>query len=115
MTAGVTGGAGGAGGAGERSGPVAHVAWSKGGEAELVAIDGDRVRVRSTIPSAPGSRIEGALAPTGKPIRLKVARCRREQGAGGFEFEIDGRLLDATREVRAEMAALVGPDAMEGA
>lgn len=88
---------------------MAHVAWSKGGEAEIVAIDGDRLRVRSTTPSAPGSRIEGALAPTGKPIRLKVARCRREEGG----FEIDGRLLDATREVRAEMAALVAPGTAE--
>jgi hypothetical protein len=95
------------------AGPAAHVAWAKGGEAELVAIDGDRVRLRSTISSAPGSPLEGALAATGKPIRLKlkVARCRRVEGG---EFEIEGRLLDATREVRAELSALLQSSARAG-
>jgi hypothetical protein len=87
------------------AGAPAHVAWAKGGAAEIVAIEADRVRLRSTIPSAPGSRLEGALAATGKPIRLKVARCRREEAG---DFEIDGRLIDATREVRAEILGLVG-------
>jgi hypothetical protein len=62
----------------------------------------DLVAVRSTIPSAPGSRIEGAL-PSGAPVRLKVARCRAEGGS----FRIEGKLLDATRATRDEVAALV--------
>lgn len=82
---------------------MAHVAWIKGGGADLLSIDGERVRLRSTIPSAPGSRIEGAVPGSGTGIRVKVARCRQEEGA----FVIEGRLLDATRGVRAELEALV--------
>jgi hypothetical protein len=90
---------------------MAHLAWSKGGEAELAAIDGDRVRLRSTASSAPGSRIEGALRKTGTAIRIKVARCRLRDESGPTPaertYEIEGRLLDATREVRAELVQLV--------
>jgi hypothetical protein len=85
-----------------------HVAWSKGGEADLTALEGERVRLRSTVSSAPGSRIEGTLG-TGTLIRVKVARCRQDAGA----FEIEGRLLDATRSVRGELAALLGQGARD--
>jgi hypothetical protein len=83
---------------------VPHVTWSRGGEATLVTLDDDRVTVRSTAPSAPGSRPEGRLA-SGTAFRMKVARCRRD----GDAFVIDGRLLDATRDARVEMAALCAP------
>jgi hypothetical protein len=78
------------------------IRWTKGGEAHVLEAKEDLVTVRSTIPSAPGSRIEGAL-PSGTPVRLKVARCRAEEGA----FRIEGKLLDATRATRDEIAALV--------
>jgi hypothetical protein len=97
----------------------AHLAWSKGGEAELAALDGDRVRLRSTASSAPGARIEGALRATGTAIRVKVARCRlREEGehpGGERIYEIEGRLIDATRGVRAELTRLVSGEAREPA
>jgi hypothetical protein len=83
---------------------VSHVRWTKGGEAEVVACDGDRVSVLSTIPSAPGSRPEGALA-SGAPVKIKVARCKKQDD----RFLIEGRLLDATRETRAEVMGLVKP------
>ncbi|AUX41498.1 hypothetical protein SOCE26_029120 [Sorangium cellulosum] len=94
---------------------TAHLTWTKGGEAELVEIDGDRVRLRSTTSSAPGARVEGALRSTGTAIRLKVARCRRCDGPSAPSeatpaeriYEVEGRLIDATREVRAELARLV--------
>ncbi len=82
-----------------------HLTWSKGGEADVVALDGDRINVLSTIPSAPGSRPEGALAASGSAVRIKVARCRRE----GDRFLIEGRLIDATRDLRAELARLLAP------
>ena len=81
---------------------MSAVAWTKGGGAEVIACDDDRVSLRSTIPSAPGSRLEGALA-SGTAIKVKVARCRRVDEA----FVIDGRLLDATRSMRDEIAAAV--------
>jgi hypothetical protein len=88
---------------------VTHVRWSTGGEAEVTALDGDRISVLSTIASAPGSRPQGTVA-SGAALRLKVARCRRQ----GDRFLIDGRLLDATRETRAELARLVEPPVEPG-
>ncbi|MFO0755198.1 MAG: hypothetical protein U0359_01800 [Byssovorax sp.] len=78
------------------------IRWQKGGEADLVILVDDRITLRSTVPSAPGSRPEGALA-SGSPVKVKVARCRRE----GEAFVIEGRLLDATRAVRQELLALL--------
>jgi hypothetical protein len=80
----------------------AHIRWSRGGEASLSALDGDRIAVLSTTASAPGSRPEGTL-PSGTALRIKVARCRRE----GEGFLIEGRLLDATRDTRGELQRLV--------
>lgn len=85
------------------------IRWNKGGEASVVMADDDRVTVRSTIPSAPGSRLEGVL-PSGGALRLKVARCKAEEGA----FRIEGKLLDATRATRDEVAGLAPRDAPEG-
>lgn len=82
------------------------IRWNKGGEAAVIEAKDDLVAVRSTIPSAPGSRIEGNL-PSGSAVRIKVARCKAEDGA----FRIEGKLLDATRAVRDEVAALVAPNA----
>lgn len=78
------------------------VRWNKGGEATVLEADDDKVAVRSTIPSAPGSRIEGVL-PSGSGVRIKVARCKAD-GAG---FRIEGKLLDATRAARDEVRSLV--------
>jgi hypothetical protein len=87
-----------------------HVTWARGGHGTLVALEDDRVTVRSTIPSAPGSRPEGALA-SGTRFRMKVARCRREEEI----FVLEGRLLDATRDARTEMAALVAARRLDDA
>ncbi len=87
---------------------MAHVTWSKGGEADLIGLDGDRVQLRSSVSAAPGTPLEGALiSGSGKRFRVKVARCRRDESAG--VFIIEGRVMDATRDLRAELAGLVGP------
>lgn len=85
------------------------IRWSKGGEARVVEAADDRVAVLSTLASAPGARIEGTL-PSGGGVRIKVARCRAE-GAG---FRIEGKLLDATRATRDEVAALAASPAPGG-
>lgn len=85
---------------------MAHLRWHRGGEAELLALEGDRARVRSSISSAPGSRLDAALA-DGRSVRLKVHRCRRLPEEPPT-FELEGRLLDATRDVRAALLALLG-------
>lgn len=84
---------------------MSHVAWSKGGDAIVTALDGDRISVLSTTPSAPGSRPEGALSTSGASFKIKVARCRRQDD----RFLLDGRLIDVTRDTRAEIARLLEP------
>lgn len=83
-----------------------HLTWLRGGEADVRSLDGDRIALLSTTPSAPGSRPEGALA-SGAGVRVKVARCRRAEE----RFLIEGRLLDATRETRSEIQHLLDPPA----
>jgi hypothetical protein len=82
-----------------------HVAWAAGGQARVVSIDAGSIVLRSTTPSPPGSRIEGALA--GEPpakLRVKIHACRRQ--AEG-DFVLEGRPLDMTREVRQRVEELV--------
>lgn len=89
---------------------MAHVAWTKGGEADLAVIEGDRVQLRSSVAAAPGTPLEGSLqGGSGKRFRVKVARCRRDEPAG--VFIIEGRLVDASRDLRSELSALVGATA----
>ncbi len=95
------------------------VRWAKGGEAEIVAITIDTVALLSTIPSPPGSRIEGTLlglapiagagagagqAASGVTVRVKVHGCKRE--ADG-RYRIDGRPLDLTRQLLDRLQAHV--------
>jgi hypothetical protein len=72
---------------------------AQGVAAQLVAAEGDRVRLRCSRPWAPGSRISGRL-PDHREVRVKVFRCVRD----GAEFELTGRLIDAPRELRALLA-----------
>jgi hypothetical protein len=75
------------------------VSWDNGGSAELVALDGDRVTLRSTVPSPPGSRIEGVLSVGGR-LRVKIHGAKRQEDG---TFLLEGRALDLTREVRARL------------
>lgn len=88
---------------------MAHVRWTRGGEADVTAASGDRVSLRSSAPFAPGTPAEGTLA-SGARVVVKVARCRRAD-EGGSAFAIDGRLIDASRELRVELARLAGTPA----
>lgn len=80
------------------------VTLQKGGTAKVLSLAADRITLLSTLPSAPGSRLDGALA-SGGALRIKVASCRKH--AEGFTIE--GRLIDTTRAVRAEIDALLAP------
>ncbi len=84
------------------------VAWARGGEARVVAIDDRGIVLRSTVPSPPGSRIEGTLA--GEPpasIRVKVHGCRRQPEG---DFVLEGRPLDLPRAVRDRLEAALRTD-----
>lgn len=81
------------------------IAWAKGGTAEVVAVAGEIVTLRSTTPAPPGARLEGVLtaAATPTPIKVKSHGSRKD----GETFVLTARLLDATREVRALVEASV--------
>ncbi len=84
---------------------MTHVRWAREGEGRFVSVAGEVVVLRSTASSPPGSRLEGMLE--GHPparVRVKVHSSKRQ--AEG-DFVIEGRLLDATREVRARLERLI--------
>ncbi|MFO0614543.1 MAG: hypothetical protein U0414_18300 [Polyangiaceae bacterium] len=82
---------------------MVDVAWQGGGAARVSTLTGEAIVVVSEKPFAPGARPAGALA-SGHEIRMKVHRCRRV----GDAFEIEGRLIDATRALREELARQLG-------
>lgn len=83
------------------SGP--HVAWTKGGTASFVAAADDNVTLTSSIPSPPGSRLEGTLLGT-IPVKVKVHSSKKEESGS---FTLKGRLVDFTRETRERIHGLV--------
>ena len=83
----------------------AHVAWSKGGTASFLTARDDNVTLRSTIPSPPGSRVDGTLS--GEPVvavRVKIYGSKLEADGS---FTLKGRLLEANRALRDRVASLV--------
>jgi hypothetical protein len=81
--------------------------WDRDGRALIVSVEGENAVVRSTKPSAPGSRPFGILA-SGSEIRLKVHRCYKNNLGDELVFTIEGRLLDATKTLRKELSSLLG-------
>jgi hypothetical protein len=83
----------------------AVVRWAKGGEARVVSIDARAVVLRSTVPSPPGSRIEGTLDdPTPATLRVKVHECKKQ--ADG-DFVLEGRPIDLPRDTRLRLEGLL--------
>ena len=85
-----------------------HVAWDRGGEAQVVSLRDDAIALVSSVPSPPGSRLEGTLA--GEPparLRIKVHACRRRADGA---FDLEGRTLDMTRELRDRVTKLAAAD-----
>jgi hypothetical protein len=80
-----------------------HLRLPNDGTAQLVAIDGERVSLLATRASAPGCPLAGNLE-DGTQVRVKVHRCRKQ----GERFLIEGRLIDATRQLRERLGTLVG-------
>ena len=80
------------------------IRWAKGGDASIVTIDVDRVTLDSSLSSPPGSLLEGTLVNDGTTIRIKVRGCKKQDGE---RFRIEGRILDASRDLRTRLAALL--------
>lgn len=77
-----------------------EISWEKGGQARVMRAQADRVELHSSAAGAPGSRLVGTLS-SGTGIWVRVAKCRRLQGEE--LFVIEGKLLDATKAVMAEV------------
>jgi hypothetical protein len=81
------------------------ITWAKGGTAAFLAVDGENVTLRSSIPSPPGSRLEATFdAEPKNAVRVKVHGSKKEEDGS---FTIKGRLVDATRETRERVRSLV--------
>ena len=71
--------------------------------------------VRSTVPSPPGSRIEGTLEGEALPflratVRLKVHACKKQPEG---DFVLEGRPLDLPRELRVRLESELRPGGEE--
>ncbi|MCA9588581.1 MAG: hypothetical protein KC657_24860 [Myxococcales bacterium] len=72
-----------------------------GERADLETLEGDAVTVRSPVPAPPGARVSTVVVETGAALRVKSHGSKRD----GELFVVRGRLIDATRELRAWLAA----------
>jgi hypothetical protein len=90
------------------------VAWDGGGQATIAALDGEEIKLVSTRPFAPGSRPTGTLD-GGFAIRMKVHRSKKiavdaaADADAPPKFAIEGRLLEARRDLLAEIRARLEP------
>lgn len=84
---------------------LAHVRWSKGGEASIVSITRDAIVLRSSVPWPPGSRVEGTLeGASPATLRVKVHASKRQPEG---DFTVRGRPVDLPRETLQRIEALV--------
>jgi len=84
---------------------TAHLAWLKGGTADVVSVADDVIVLKSTISAPPGARLEGKVAELGdRAVKVKSHGSHKEEDG---TFTIKGRLIDANRELRDTLAALV--------
>jgi hypothetical protein len=91
----------------EGGGP--RLPWEGGkGEVVIDRLAGELMAVRASLPSAPGSRPTITL-PSGQVMRMKVHRCRAI--TDDLAFGLEGRLIDGSRAVRAEIEGLLPPAA----
>lgn len=86
--------------------PLAHLTWAKGGHAEIAALEGEGIVLRSTTSAPPGARLESTLVAGGAPVPFKLKSYGTHREADGT-FTLKGRLIDVTREVRERISRLL--------
>lgn len=77
--------------------------WTRGGTASVSAIDGDALTVCSTAAYPPGAPLT-AVSDNRVTFEMKVRTCRK---LASGEFELLGKLVNATRPLREQLAAAV--------
>lgn len=83
----------------------AVIRWAQGGDARVVSIEAHAIVLSSTVPSPPGSRIEGTLADDPLVLlRVKIHSSRRQEDG---TFLLEGRPLDMPRTTRERLQALL--------
>lgn len=77
------------------------------GAAEVLESNGERVVLRTSAPSPPGSvlrcRDRGPAGSAATHYTVKVRSCRRENGAGSGSFVVEGRFVNLSRAVREQL------------
>lgn len=68
--------------------------------ARLVSIDGDKVAIVSPEPAPPGATVRGRVSHVATEFELKVRNCVKSTRG----FDIDGRLRNATRPMKARLS-----------
>jgi hypothetical protein len=84
---------------------TARVRWVRGGEATVVSIDAQSIVVRSTVPSPPGSRIEGTVEGVSPGTLLVKVHASKRQPEG--DFLLEGRPLNLPRATREAIEGMV--------
>ena len=77
---------------------------ASGASAVVTKLEAERIWLVSAEAAAPGTPLGVTLEASGQIMRVKVFRCRRISAAAdvaAVRFEIEGRLIDATRVLRA--------------
>ena len=83
-----------------------RLVWDGGGTATLTLVDGDRVELLSSRALAPGERPKATLEGRADQVWMKVHGSQRQEDG---LYRVKGRLLNATRELRATLqAAAIG-------
>jgi hypothetical protein len=77
---------------------TARLTWQTPGTATITRLDGEKIVLVSSIPFPPGSRPEATLEGSGDRVWIKVHRSHLLPDGN---FEVEGRLINATRDLRA--------------
>jgi hypothetical protein len=91
---------------------TAPIVWEQGEPGAVIRVQNDAIELRCERAKAPGSRPLGKLA-NGMEVRVKVHRCKREDKGDGLVFTLEGRLIDATRALLAELDRLLAAPAAD--
>lgn len=79
--------------------PTRALTLTTGEAAEIVTTDGDKTEIRSPRPSPPGSTVRAKVEGVACEFQLKVRNCKKS----GEHFLIDGRIQNATRELKTAL------------
>ena len=79
-----------------------HLVWTKGGTADVLELKDDAIVLKSSTSAPPGARLEAKFGD--RLVKVKSHGSHKEDDG---TFTLKGRLIDANRELRDALAALV--------